>query len=57
MSKEAWFRNYERRLAESGDPEMRDPRTSERCAEQAMEDVRDQMADLADRLRDEAKER
>ena len=49
MSKQQWFDNFERILAEN--PYISD----EQASELAEERTRDQMADRADRLRDEKK--
>jgi len=49
MNKQQWFENFERVLAEN--PEMSD----EQAAEEAQEMEIDQMADRADRLKDEKK--
>jgi len=49
MSKEQWFQNYERVLAEN--PSISD----ERAADMARDQQVDQMADRADRLKDEKK--
>ena len=50
MSKEAWFREFERIQAEY--PEMSD----EKASEQAFEDLTDKFADAVDRAKDEKKE-
>lgn len=57
MSKEAWFREYERIGAEAWNRGEDPYEIRERLANEATEALRDRMADQADRLRDEEKHR
>ncbi len=56
MSSERWFHNYERAMSESSDSGLSWEAASEHATLRAEEETREQMADLADRLSDEAKE-
>jgi hypothetical protein len=59
MSKEAWFRHFERRMAEADEAwPYYSERTRETWAElMARQDTADEAADRADRLVDAAKDR
>lgn len=54
--KELWFTHYERRLNDYEAEGMDPKRASDLAAEQAMDDTREQLADMADYARMKAKE-
>ena len=56
MSKDAWFREYERLLAER-EVDLSDDRAVRQAADDAFDTLSDRMADQTDRIKDEAKER
>lgn len=56
-AKELWFAMMEDRFAQYLDEGMDEEAAYEKATDQAFHDQADRMADLADRARDEAKER
>lgn len=56
MSKDLWFKWYERKLGEAEERGLTDRRAEDWAADEATKAMREQLADRADRLSDEWKE-